>query len=91
MFRIDLHESGYIEDPPSKAKSVLLTDEGVRRSKALFEKHFAKQSCESNAILQHTTPSSGEGHFERYRLVASIENTRYLWGRDSGGTILLSR
>ena len=37
-----LHESGYIDDPRSKAKSVLLTDEGVERSKALFEKHFAK-------------------------------------------------
>jgi hypothetical protein len=37
-----LHESGYIEDPRSKAKSVLLTDEGVKRSKDLFEKHFAK-------------------------------------------------
>jgi Domain of unknown function (DUF6429) len=39
---VRLHESGYIEDPRSKAKSVLLTDEGVKRSKALFEKHFAK-------------------------------------------------
>ena len=37
-----LHESGYINDPRSKAKSVLLTDEGMRRSKALFEKYFAK-------------------------------------------------
>ena len=37
-----LHESGYIDDPRSKAKSVLLTDDGVERSKALFEKHFAK-------------------------------------------------
>ena len=37
-----LHESGYIDDPRSKAKSLLLTDEGVKRSKALFEKHFAK-------------------------------------------------
>jgi len=37
-----LHESGYIDDPRSKAKSVLLTDEAVKRSKALFEKHFAK-------------------------------------------------
>ena len=37
-----LHESGYIDDPRRKAKSVLLTDEGVKRSKALFEKHFAK-------------------------------------------------
>jgi len=37
-----LHESSYIDDPRSKAKSVVLTAEGVRRSKALFEKHFAK-------------------------------------------------
>jgi len=37
-----LHQSGYIEYPRSKAKSVLLTEEGIKRSKALFEKHFAK-------------------------------------------------
>ena len=37
-----LHEAGFIDDLKSKAKSVLLTDEGVKQSKALFEKHFAK-------------------------------------------------
>jgi hypothetical protein len=37
-----LHESGYIRDPVSKAKSVMLTDEGAERSKLLFEKHFTK-------------------------------------------------
>jgi len=37
-----LYDGGYIDDPRSKAKSVLLTDEGVKRSKALFEKHFGK-------------------------------------------------
>ena len=37
-----LHESGYIHDPVSKAKSVMLTDEGAERSKRLFEKHFMK-------------------------------------------------
>jgi len=37
-----LHESGYIDDPRSKAKSVVLTDDGVERSKALFEKYFVK-------------------------------------------------
>jgi hypothetical protein len=36
-----LHESGYIGNPQSKAKSVVLTDEGVKQSKALFERHFA--------------------------------------------------
>jgi hypothetical protein len=35
-----LHESGYINDPVSKAKSVILTDEGAEQSKRLFEKHF---------------------------------------------------
>jgi hypothetical protein len=37
-----LHANGYIDDPRTKAKSVLFTDEGAQRSKALFEKHFAK-------------------------------------------------
>ena len=37
-----LYESGYIDDPVSKAKSVMLTDEGAEQSKRLFEKHFMK-------------------------------------------------
>jgi hypothetical protein len=37
-----LHESGYIRDPATKAKSVMLTEQGATRSKRLFEKHFAK-------------------------------------------------
>ena len=37
-----LHERRHIDNPQSKAKSVLLTEEGVKRSKALFEKYFAK-------------------------------------------------
>ena len=36
-----LHEKGYISNPASKAKSVILTDEGAKRSKQLFEKHFS--------------------------------------------------
>lgn len=38
-----LHDSGYIHDPVSKAKSVMLTDEGAERSKRLFERHFMRQ------------------------------------------------
>ena len=37
-----LHDSGYIHDPVTKAKSVMLTDEGAERSKLLFEKHFMR-------------------------------------------------
>lgn len=35
-----LHERGLISDPKSKAKSVALTNEGVRLAEELFEEHF---------------------------------------------------
>jgi hypothetical protein len=35
-----LYEKGWISDPKSKAKSVALTEEGVRLAQAFFEKHF---------------------------------------------------
>ncbi len=37
-----LHEQGLISDPRSKAKSVLLTPEGLAKSRQLFERMFAK-------------------------------------------------
>ncbi|PYT08645.1 MAG: hypothetical protein DMF60_04330 [Acidobacteria bacterium] len=37
-----LHRSGLISDPKSKAKSVVLTEEGARRAEELFERHFGK-------------------------------------------------
>ncbi len=38
-----LHEKGYISDPKTKAKSVVLSEEGVKMSKELFFKHFGKE------------------------------------------------
>jgi len=38
-----LHAKGYISDPKSKAKSVVVAATGVRRSRELFEKHFGKK------------------------------------------------
>jgi len=35
-----LHERGYISDPKGKAKSVLLTEDGARRARELFARHF---------------------------------------------------
>jgi hypothetical protein len=35
-----LYVQGYISDPESKAKSVVMTEEGAKRAKELFEKHF---------------------------------------------------
>ena len=39
-----LHEKGYISDPRSKAKSVVMTEEGAARSRELFERLFAKRA-----------------------------------------------
>jgi len=36
-----LYEKGYIDNPVGKAKSVWLTDEGLKRSKKLFEELFS--------------------------------------------------
>ncbi len=36
-----LHQKGFITNPVGKAKSVFLSEEGMARSKALFETMFA--------------------------------------------------
>ena len=38
-----LHQQGLISDPVGKAKSVDLTDEGLRESERLFKKLFAQR------------------------------------------------
>jgi hypothetical protein len=38
-----LHAKGYISNPATAAKSVVLTDEGKQLSERLFEKHFSKE------------------------------------------------
>ncbi len=35
-----LPQKGFIENPVSKAKSVVLTEEGLRESERRFQKHF---------------------------------------------------
>jgi hypothetical protein len=37
-----LHDKGMIDNPVGKAKSVVFTDEGLERAKALFEEMFKK-------------------------------------------------
>lgn len=36
-----LADKGWIIDPKNRAKSVILTDEGLARSEAFFDKYFA--------------------------------------------------
>jgi hypothetical protein len=38
-----LHQKGLISDPRDKAKSVVLTDEGLRESETLFKKLFTRR------------------------------------------------
>ena len=38
-----LHEKGYILDPVGKAKSVVLTDEGLSEAERLFQKLFVRK------------------------------------------------
>ncbi|MFP4381954.1 MAG: DUF6429 family protein [Candidatus Sumerlaeia bacterium] len=38
-----LHEKGYISDPKSKARSVILSEKGIAKSQELFEKYFGKK------------------------------------------------
>ena len=59
-----LHEKGYTDDPVSKAKSVMLTDEGAEQSKRLFEKHFMRGEGVSPARLAMWRPPAPAGVFE---------------------------
>ncbi len=38
-----LHEKGFISNPVTKAKSVVMSEEGYQKAEALFMKHFKKQ------------------------------------------------
>jgi Domain of unknown function (DUF6429) len=40
-----LHEKGMIGDPVGKAKSVVLTEEGLRQCEELFRKYFGKHDA----------------------------------------------
>jgi hypothetical protein len=41
-----LHERGLIDDPANKAKSVVLSEEGLRESERLFEKYLTPSTKE---------------------------------------------
>jgi Domain of unknown function (DUF6429) len=37
-----LHQKGYISDPRGEAKSVVFTEEGLKRSEELFQRYFSR-------------------------------------------------
>ena len=42
-----LHEKGMICDPVGKAKSIVLTEDGLQQCEKLFTKHFVKDAPQS--------------------------------------------
>ena len=58
-----LHDEGMILDPVGKAKSVVLTEEGLRESKRLFEALFARKRSGDAAS---TKPSADRIAEERF-------------------------
>jgi hypothetical protein len=44
-----LHAKGFISDPKSKAKSVVLSEDGERRSRELFATHFGLKRHQENS------------------------------------------
>jgi hypothetical protein len=57
-----LHLKGFISDPESKAKSVVLSEEGEKRSRELFAKHFALKRDRPNnlGVQSHDPRKAGE-------------------------------
>ena len=53
-----LHAKGFISDPKSKAKSVVLSDDGEKRSRELFAKHFAGNG---GRVLTRADPTTNSG------------------------------
>ncbi|MFC4346153.1 DUF6429 family protein [Cupriavidus numazuensis] len=44
-----LHEKGFILDPVNRAKSVMLTDEGLREAERLFTQRFVRKADDKPA------------------------------------------
>ncbi|EAA8386657.1 hypothetical protein OZ379_000630 [Salmonella enterica] len=43
-----LYERGFIGNPVNKAKSVVLTEEGLRQSRLLFQRYFSTEGREND-------------------------------------------
>jgi hypothetical protein len=47
-----LHEKGMIFNPAGRAKSVIMTNEGLERAERLFEELFARKSSAGKAAVR---------------------------------------
>jgi hypothetical protein len=65
-----LHEKGVIEDPVSKAKSVVLTQNGLAESERMFKALFVKSDSQTDLCDRATQPDPRELAREAKALVA---------------------
>jgi hypothetical protein len=55
-----LHTKAYISDPKSKAKSVVLSPEGLKRARELFERHFAAWVRRGAVVTSFESSGTGD-------------------------------
>lgn len=76
-----LHAKGYISDPRSKAKSVVMTDEGAVRSRELFKKYFAdpepRRQGERLVTRDELPPGSELTHIDKQARRITSDNAIY--------------
>jgi hypothetical protein len=56
-----LYERGFISDPKTPAKSVVMTQEGLRQSRELFEQQFGKLDAAPNKRFQVDGSAAARG------------------------------
>jgi len=71
-----LFEKGYIGDPRSKARSVVLTEEGMQKSGELFRQYFTSVESDGLAAVRPkgragSKPLRAEGHVYRLKITLS--------------------
>lgn len=78
-----LYEKGFIHDPRNKAKSLVLTPEGLHRSEALFQEMFVKADTNASGQLHKAQPGrrskkvSGTGEADILVFRASLKPKVY--------------
>ena len=86
-----LHAKGYISDPKSKAKSVVVTVQGVQRSRELFEKQLREEGtarASAAGFPATVTEPFGSEKRVRARITARQAPFRKVRGTPYGSALL---
>ena len=87
-----LHERGWILDPRSPARSVVLTEEGLRRSQRVFEDHFGvlEPTSRDKVPVPADAGTTGSGNCQ-CGCGAGVEGNEFLPGHDQKLRVALER